>query len=87
MTGSDRSQLKSRLKAQARYRWRRMEAAIVAHDAEAYRWHQSWRSAITRELAELNDPIRAALGDHPSACANYGGGPRSGRALGLDWVN
>ena len=69
MTGADLAQLKTRLKAQARYRWRRMEAAIAAHDREAYPWHPGWRAAITKELRDLSDPILVALRNHPLRCA------------------
>ena len=65
MNITDRSQLKSRLKAQARYRWRRMEAALAAGDRTTYERHASWRSAIGKELRELTDPILIALQNHP----------------------
>jgi hypothetical protein len=65
MTAADRARLVVHLKAQARYRWRRMEAALAAGDRTTYEWHQAWRSAITKELGELTDPIFAALQSHP----------------------
>jgi hypothetical protein len=69
MSKADLAQLKTRLKAQARYRWRRMEAALAAHDREAYAWHAAWRAAITKELRDLSDPILVALHNHPLRCA------------------
>ena len=69
MSNTNRVQLKARLKAQARYRWRRMEAALAAHDREAYAWHAAWRAAITKELRDLSDPILVALHNHPLRCA------------------
>jgi hypothetical protein len=47
MSNADRAQLKARLR-QAAYRWARMEAALAAHDREAYAWHAAWRAAITK---------------------------------------
>jgi hypothetical protein len=70
MSKADLAQLKTRLKAQARYRWRRMEAALAAHDREAYAWHAAWRAAITKELRDLSDPILVALHNHPLRCAS-----------------
>ena len=57
MTDVDLARLKTRLKAQARYRRRRMEAALATRDREAYAWHTAWRAAITKELRDLSDPI------------------------------
>ena len=48
-----------------RRRWRQMRKAEAMHGREAYAWHAAWRSAITNELADLHDPIRAALREYP----------------------
>jgi hypothetical protein len=69
MNDVDRARLKTRLKAPARYRWPQMEAALAAHDREAYGWHAAWRAAITKELRDLSDPILVALRNHPLRCA------------------
>jgi hypothetical protein len=76
MSKAGLAQLKTRLKAQARYRWRRMEAALAAHDREAYAWHAAWRAAITKELRDLSDPILVALHNHPLRCASPSRRPR-----------
>jgi hypothetical protein len=65
MTPADRLRLQSSRKAQARYRWRQMDRAIAAHDREAYERHAAWRSAICRELRDLDDPVLVALRNHP----------------------
>ena len=61
MNDVDRARLKTRLKAPAQYRWPQMEAALAAHDREAYAWHAAWRAAITKELKP----------GHAAACRSF----------------